>query len=103
MALVPPKKATWYCTPQWRIQGRGQGGPGPPPLFLDQTVRPEGPKKVVLGGRPPLSKGLDNRPPPPHLKVGGGGGGLAPQSFAPSQNSRQNHRSCEQKSYPTWF
>ena len=34
---------------QWRMQGRG-----PPPLFLDQT------------GRPPLSQGLDDRPPPLH-------------------------------------
>ena len=45
MALVPPKKATWYCTPQWRIQGRGQGGPGPPPLFLDQTETRNAEKK----------------------------------------------------------
>ena len=94
MALVPPKKAIWHCTPQWRIQGRGQGGPGPPPLFLDQTEARRDEKSFFR--RPtPLSKGLDNRPPPPHLKVGGaGGGGLARQSFAPSQNSRQNHRSC---------
>ena len=37
MALLPPKKAIWYCTPQWRIQGRGQAG-GPRRLFLDQTL-----------------------------------------------------------------
>ena len=34
---------------------KGPGKPGPP-LFLDHTET-----------SPPLSKGLDNRPPPPHL------------------------------------
>ena len=45
--------------PQWRIQGRGPGGP--PPL------------KIFLGTGPPLlSQGLEDRPhppPPPYLKV----------------------------------
>ena len=51
---------------QWRIQGRG---PGPPPLFSDQTEARRA-DKIFLGDRPPLSKGLVARPPPPpHLKV----------------------------------
>ena len=61
MALVPPKKATWYCTPHWRIQGRGQGGPGPPPLFLDQTEARRA-EKNFLGDcphPPPPFQGLD--------------------------------------------
>ena len=43
---------------QWRMQGRGPGGPGPP-LFLDQT------ENIFFGDRATiLSKGLDDRPPP---------------------------------------
>ena len=67
MALVPPKKATWYCTPHWRIQG----GPGPPPLFLDQTETRRA-EKNFFGDRPPLSKGLDDPPPPPISRSGSG-------------------------------
>ena len=55
---------------QWRIQGRGPGGPGLP-LFLDQTETRRAEKKffsrpppspylrVWMTGLPPLSKGLD--------------------------------------------
>ena len=44
---------------QWRIQGRGPGGPGPPPLFLDQTLAPRAEKSFFGGDRSPLSEGLD--------------------------------------------
>ena len=50
---------------QWRMQGMGPGGPGPP-LFFDQT------ENIFFGDRATiLSKGLDDRPrpAPPHLKV----------------------------------
>ena len=50
---------------QWRIQGRGA------PLVLDQTEA-RGAEKMFLESSPPLSKGLDDRPPPPtstYLKV----------------------------------
>ena len=59
----------WELQGQWRIQGRGPGGPGPP-LFFDQneTRRAE---KNFFGDRPPprpLSQGLDDRSrPPPYL------------------------------------
>ena len=50
---------------QWRIRGRGPGGPGPP-LFLDH-LRPEGPQNFFLRlvpARPThLSQGLDDRAP----------------------------------------
>ena len=48
---------------QWRIYGRGLG----PPLFLDQTERPEGRKKHFFETEspiPPSSQGLDDRPTP---------------------------------------
>ena len=64
MALVPPKKAVWYCTPQWRIQGRGPRG---------SPSHPKGTKKNFFGERPPLSKGLDDRPPPPPISRSGSG------------------------------
>ena len=44
---------------QWRIQGRGPGSP----LFSDQTEARRA-DKIFFGDRPPLSKGLDDRPPP---------------------------------------
>ena len=53
---------------QWRIQGRGQGGPPPP--YFSTKMRPEGPNTIFWGtGPPPLSEGLDDRPPPTYLKV----------------------------------
>ena len=48
---------------QWRIQGRGA------PLVLDQTEA-RGAEKMFLESSPPLSKGLDDRPPPPNLSQG---------------------------------
>ena len=42
---------------QWRIQGRGPGGP--PPLFLDQTKGVRSPKNFLE----------DPPPPPPYLRV----------------------------------
>ena len=36
----------------------------PPPFFLDQTAA-ERAEKFWEGDPPPLSKGLDDRPPPP--------------------------------------
>ena len=50
----------WY---QWRIQGRGQGGPTPP-LFLDQTEARRAEKNFLRPG-PPLSESLD-----PPLDIG---------------------------------
>ena len=50
--------------PQWRIQGRGPGGP--PPLILDQTKGRR--KKLETGPPPTLSRGLDDRAPS-YLKV----------------------------------
>ena len=50
---------------QWRIQGRGPGGPLPPPLFLDQTEDQRAAKKLFfLSPLPPpaptfLFEGLD--------------------------------------------
>ena len=41
-----------------------RGGPAPP-LFSWTKLRPKGPKNFWGGHRPPLSKGLDDRPPPP--------------------------------------
>ena len=52
---------------QWRIQGKGPGGPSS--LLLDQ-MRPEGPKKIFLSPPPPLSQGLDDRPAPRRLSEG---------------------------------
>ena len=43
-------------TGQCRIQGRGLGGPGPPPLFLDQTAT-SGKGKIVRCTEVPHSKG----------------------------------------------
>ena len=39
-------------------------GPGPPPLFSDQTEARRA-DKIFFVDHPPLSKGLDDRPPPP--------------------------------------
>ena len=56
-------------TLQWQIQGRGPGGP-PPPLFPDQTEARRA-KKIFFGDQPPpVSKGLDDRPPPSILSQG---------------------------------
>ena len=41
--------------------GEGHGGP---PLFLDQNGGLKG-RKIFLETGPPLSQGLDDRPPPP--------------------------------------
>ena len=57
---------------QWRIQGRGPGGPGLP-LFLDQTETRRA-EKNFFGDRPPLSKGLDDLTPPPSLISRSGSG-----------------------------
>ena len=39
-----------------------------PPPYLSTKMRPGGPKKIFLETAPPLSQGLDDRPPP-YLKV----------------------------------
>ena len=46
--------------------GRARGAG--PPLFLDQTEDQRIEKKFFETA-PPLSQGLDDRPPPPYLKV----------------------------------
>ena len=57
-------------------QQRGPGGSPPPPpspaphLFLDQTEARRAEKNIWRPPPPPLSQGLDNRPPTtPYLKV----------------------------------
>ena len=35
-----------------------------PPPYFSTKMRPEGPKKIFLETAPPLSQGLDDRPPP---------------------------------------
>ena len=49
-------------------QGRGPGGPRPP-LSLAQTEARRAKKNFFRDRAPPLSQGLDDRPPPPYLKV----------------------------------
>ena len=44
---------------QWRIQGRGPGGPPPPPLIFRPNLGSKGRKKFFFGDRSPLSEGLD--------------------------------------------
>ena len=62
-------------------------------------MRPKGPKKIFFEARPPLSQGLDDRPPPPPLSEGldlpltsggsrGGAQGPGPPSFL-DQNEAQ--------------
>ena len=47
---------------QWRIQGRGPGGP--PPSYFQTKLRREGSKKIFWRpAPPPLSKGLDDHSP----------------------------------------
>ena len=59
---------------QWRIQGRGPGGPAPP-LIFSPDLGPKGRKKIFFWRPPPppppLSEGLDDRPPPtpPYSKL----------------------------------
>ena len=48
-ADAPPRlnihaRGFWELQGQWRIQGRGPGGPGPPPYFSTK-MRPEGRRK----------------------------------------------------------
>ena len=46
----------------------GARGARPSPFFLAQTEARRAEKKISPG--PPLSQGLDERPPPPHLSEG---------------------------------
>ena len=60
---------------QWRIQGRGPGGPTP--AYFQSKLGPEGPKpkKHFLETSPPpppLSNGLEDRPPPLLSRSGSG-------------------------------
>ena len=52
-----------YYRYQWRIQGRAQGARAAP-LFLDQNQARRAVKNFFGGRGPPLSRGLDDRPPP---------------------------------------
>ena len=54
----------FYLKSQWRIHGKGPGGP-PPPLYLDQTEDQRVEKKFFL--RPPPLISGSGWPPPPHL------------------------------------
>ena len=59
---------TW----QWRIQGRGLGGPDPPPpISFRLNWGQKGSKKFFWVPGPPFSPGLltASPPPPPYLKV----------------------------------
>ena len=57
-------------TGQWRVQGRGLGGPAPPPpLFLDQTEARRAPKNS-FGDRAPLFSGSDDCLSPRPLSEG---------------------------------
>ena len=57
---------TW----QWRIQGRGLGGPDPPrPIIFRLNWGQKGSKKFFLRDRAPLFSGSDDCLPPPYLKV----------------------------------
>ena len=50
---------------QWQIQGRGPRPTLPPlPLFLDHTEARRAGKIFFFSPGPPLSQGLDDRPPP---------------------------------------
>ena len=49
---------------QWRIQGRGPEGPGPPLIFRPNWG-PKGQKTIFFRPPPILSQGVDDRPPPP--------------------------------------
>ena len=53
----------FYLKTQWWILGKGPGGP-PPSLIFRPNWRPKGWKKV-FETTPPLSQGLNDRPPPP--------------------------------------
>ena len=52
----------FYLKTQWWILGKGPGGP-PPSLIFRPNWRPKGWKKV-FETTPPLSQGLNDRPPP---------------------------------------
>ena len=63
-ADAPPRlnshaRGFWELQGQWRIQGRGPGGPRPP--YFSTKIRPEGRKKNFL----------ETAPPPPYLRVSG--------------------------------
>ena len=49
-------------------RGGAPRGPAPAPLHLDQNEARRAEEKNWSPG-PPLSQGLDDRPPPPYLKV----------------------------------
>ena len=58
---------------QWRIQGRGPGGPTP--AYFQSKLGPEGPKpkkNFLETSPPPLSNGLEDRPPPLISRSGSG-------------------------------
>ena len=59
--MHPARRAS-ICLLAVANQGEGRGGPGPPLTFGSKWGL-KGRKN--LGGRPPLSKGLDGCPPPP--------------------------------------
>ena len=48
---------------QWRNQGRGQGSPAPPSLFLDKTEAPRAEKTFLE--TPPFLRVWMTAPPPP--------------------------------------
>ena len=84
-ADAPPRlnshaRGFWELQGQWRIQGRGPGGPRPP--YFSTKIRPEGRKKNFLeagggggggggGGEKKFFLPPPPPPPPPYLRVSG--------------------------------
>ena len=57
---------------QWRIQGRGPGGPAPPLLFFDENEARRAEKKLLETATPPPPPYFMvwmTAPPHPYLKV----------------------------------
>ena len=51
------------------VANPGEGPRGPAPLIFRRKWAPKGGKKIFEAGSPPLSQGLDDRPPPHYLQV----------------------------------
>ena len=54
MTLLVLKPTTNMCLQQWRIQGRGPGGPAPP--YFCTKLSPPTPHRISEGLDPPLQR-----------------------------------------------